>query len=139
MITYSAEDTILLGSKLARKLSGGDVVALYGTLGSGKTVFTKGIGKGLGIKDYKHINSPTFVLVKEYEANVPLYHMDLYRLDSVLDVENLGIREYIYGNGVTVIEWPEKIKELLPAKHVAVRFLLKGGDKREIKIEDLRH
>ncbi len=139
MITNNARETMLIGEKLARKLKPGDMIALSGDLGSGKTTFTKGIGKGLGVKDSKHINSPTFVLIKEYNGRVPLYHLDLYRLDDLEGIENLAIEEYIYGNGVTVIEWAEKIKFILPEKHIFVKLKVKGDNKREVIIEDLRH
>jgi len=139
MITNSAEETIAAGERLAEKLKPGDVVALSGNLGSGKTTFTKGIGKGLGVKNSRHINSPTFVLIKEYDGKIPLYHLDLYRLDNIKDIENIGIEEYIYGDGITVIEWSEKIKEILPEKHISVRFNIKGENKREVIIEDFRN
>jgi tRNA threonylcarbamoyladenosine biosynthesis protein TsaE len=139
MITHSAEDTIKFGRALAKKLRRGDVVALYGNLGSGKTTLTKGIGEGLGVKDSRHINSPTFVLIKEYDGKVPVYHIDLYRLDDLKDMEDIGIEEYIYGNGVCVIEWAEKAGNLLPKKRISVKFKIKGQEKREIKIEDIRH
>lgn len=138
MITKSVEETIVAGEKLAKKLRTGDVVALSGNLGSGKTTFTKGIGKGLGVKNPRRINSPTFVLIKEYDGKMPLYHLDLYRLDALGEIENLAVEEYIYGKGVTVIEWAEKIKCLLPKKHISVKFKVKGGDRREVAIEDLR-
>jgi len=139
MITRDREETISAAERLAKGLKKGDVVLLYGDLGSGKTTFTKGIGKGLGVKDALHINSPTFVLIKEYEAGIPLYHLDLYRLDGLRDIEDIAIEEYIYGNGVTVIEWAEKIKDILPEKHIAVRFTIRGEQEREIRIEDLRN
>lgn len=139
MITHSAEGTMEVGQKLAKGLSKGDVVALYGDLGSGKTTFTKGIGKGLGVKDVRQINSPTFVLIKEYSARFPIYHIDLYRLDKLREIEDIAIEEYIYGDGIAIIEWAEKIKTLIPEKHIAVRFKIKGDKRREINIEDLRH
>jgi len=138
MITNSPAETIKLGQDLAKGLSKGDVIALYGDLGSGKTTFTKGIGKGLGVKDPRHINSPSFVLIKEYGADIPMYHLDLYRLDNLQDIEDVAIEEYIYGDGVSIIEWAEKIRNILPEKHIAVRFIVKGEEKRDIKIEDLR-
>ena len=137
-ITNSAEETILAGEKLGKTLKPGDIVALSGNLGSGKTTFTKGIGKGLGVKDSKRINSPTFVLIKEYKGRIPLYHLDLYRLDGLQEIENLAIEEYIYGCGITVIEWAEKIKGLLPEKRILVKFKAMSGDKREVIIEDFR-
>jgi len=139
MITHSAEETIKLGETLAKDLSRGDVVALYGDLGSGKTTFVKGVGMGLAIKEAMHINSPTFVLIKEYQGRIPLYHMDLYRLDILRDIEDIAIEEYMYGDGVTIIEWAEKLKSILPKKNISVRFAIKGKDKREVEIEDLRH
>ena len=139
MITHSREETIQLAEQLARGLQKGDVLALYGDLGSGKTTFTKGIGRGLGVKDVRHINSPTFVLIKEYEARIPMYHLDLYRLDNLGDIEDICVEEYIYGDGVAIVEWAEKIKDILPEKHIAVKFTIKGDEEREIEIEDLRH
>ncbi|MDP2921752.1 MAG: tRNA (adenosine(37)-N6)-threonylcarbamoyltransferase complex ATPase subunit type 1 TsaE [Candidatus Omnitrophota bacterium] len=138
MITNSAEETMAIGEKLAKKLMPGDVVALYGNLGSGKTTFTKGIGRGLGVKDPSRINSPTFVLIKEYRGRVPVCHIDLYRLDDLKDIEDLAIEEYIYGDWVTVIEWAEKMECLLPEKRISVKLKLKSGDKREVVIEDIR-
>ncbi len=138
MLTRSAKETIRLGKKFARGLRKGDVVALCGDLGSGKTTFTKGIGKGLGVKDALHINSPTFVLIKEYEGRLLLYHLDLYRLDDLKDIEDIAVEEYMYGDGVTIIEWAEKAKKILPKKHIVVKFKIKGAEEREIKIEDLR-
>jgi len=138
VLTNNASETMSVGEELAGRLRPGDVVALYGNLGSGKTTFTKGIGKGLGVKNPEHINSPTFVLIKEYDGKIPLYHLDLYRLDDFKEIENLAVEEYIYGNGVTVIEWAEKMEGMLPEKRVSVRLNLKGCDKREVEIEDLR-
>ena len=139
MITHSREETIQLAEQLARGLQKGDVLALYGDLGSGKTTFAKGIGRGLGVKDARHINSPTFVLIKEYEARIPMYHLDLYRLDNLGDIEDIAIGEYIYGDGVAIVEWAEKIGDILPERHIAVKFTIKGDEEREIEIEDLRH
>ncbi len=138
MLTNSARETMLMGERLAKTLKPGDTIALSGELGSGKTTFTKGIGKGLGIKDSKRINSPTFVLIKEYNGKIPLYHLDLYRLDDLKEIENLAIEEYIYGTGVTVIEWAEKMKCLLPKKYILVRFKVTGENKRKVTIEDFR-
>ncbi len=134
MISKSPKDTIELGAKLAKKLSAGDVIALCGNLGSGKTTFTKGIGKGLGVKNARHINSPTFVLIKEYMGRLPMYHLDLYRLERLQDIEDIAVKEYIYGDGVTVIEWAEKIKEILPKYCITVKLKVKDENKREIII-----
>lgn len=134
MISRSIKETIDAGAKLAKKLKAGDVVALVGELGAGKTVFTKGIAKGLGVKDSRYVNSPTFVIIKEYKGRLPLYHFDLYRLDSssIIDAENF--EEYFYGDGVSVIEWADKARGLLPKKYFEVRLSVAGEDRRNIGI-----
>lgn len=135
MVSESVEDTIRMGAGLGKKLKKGDVVALIGNLGSGKTVFTKGIAKGLGVKNVRYVNSPTFVIIKEYKGRIPLYHFDLYRLDhpSMLDIENYA--EYFYAKGITVIEWADKIRKLLPPKHIEVKLSVAGENERKIEIK----
>jgi tRNA threonylcarbamoyladenosine biosynthesis protein TsaE len=134
MISKSVEETMELGAKLAGRLKKGDLVALIGDLGSGKTVFTKGIAKGLGVKKVSYVNSPTFVIIKEYAGRIPLYHFDLYRLDrsSVIDAENF--EEYFYGDGVTVVEWADKIRKILPERRIEVRMAVAGEGRRKIEI-----
>jgi len=134
MISNSVEETIEIGSRFAKGLRRGTCVALMGELGSGKTIFTKGIAKGLGVKDARYVNSPTFVIIKEYKGKVPLYHFDLYRLDrsTCLDLENYD--EYFYGDGVTVIEWADKIQDTLPPGYIEVRLAVAGENKRKIEI-----
>lgn len=138
VITKNPDETIAIGEKLAKKLKRGSVVALIGDLGSGKTVLTKGIAKGLGVKNSRYVNSPTFVIIKEYKGKLPLYHFDLYRLNSssILDVENF--EEYFYGDGVTVVEWADKIREHLPPKHIEVRMKVVGEGEREIVINNVK-
>jgi len=133
-ISNSVDETIAIGEKLAKRLRKGDCVALVGNLGSGKTVLTKGIAKGLGVANAKYVNSPTFVIIKEYKGKLPLYHFDLYRLNgsSLIDTENF--EEYFYGDGVTVIEWADKIRRLLPRKFIEIRLKVIGEDKRKINI-----
>lgn len=135
IISKSVDETIDIGSKLARTLKPGDVVALIGDLGAGKTVFTKGIARGLGVKNVRYVNSPTFVVIKEYKGKIPLYHFDLYRLDktTVLDAENY--EEYFYGDGVSVVEWAEKIGKLLPKRHIEVRLSVVNEGSRKIEIK----
>jgi len=135
MISKSVEETIETGARLAKTLKRGDVVALVGNLGAGKTVFTKGIAKGLGVRNPRYVNSPTFVLIKEYKGRLPLYHFDLYRLNTtnILDAESY--EEYFYGDGVTVIEWADKIRKLLPPKYVEVRLAVAGESRRKIEIK----
>ncbi|NQT22624.1 MAG: tRNA (adenosine(37)-N6)-threonylcarbamoyltransferase complex ATPase subunit type 1 TsaE, partial [Candidatus Omnitrophica bacterium] len=104
VISHSPGETLKAGEELAKKLKPGSFVALTGDLGSGKTIFTKGIAKGLGVKDFKYVNSPTFVILKKHNGRIPLYHFDIYRLDSGGDLDSVGYEEYFYGKGVTVVE-----------------------------------
>lgn len=135
MISKSAEETIKIGERLAKRLKKGDCVALIGDLGAGKTVFTKGIARGLGVANARYVNSPTFVIIKEYRGKLPLYHFDLYRINksSILDSEHF--EEYFYDDGVTVIEWADKIRRLLPPKCIEVRMKVLEENTRQIEIK----
>ena len=121
-ITITDEDnTRAFGLRLAQTLKAGDVIALIGDLGSGKTALTKYIAEGLGI--FEQITSPTFTIVKEYySGRLPLYHFDVYRISDEEEMYELGYEEYLYGNGVTVIEWADKIKKLLPERNIVIRI-----------------
>lgn len=134
-LSKSPKDTIDFAAKLAKALKPGDVVALVGNLGSGKTTFTKGIAKGLGVKGYRYVNSPSFVLIKEYKAKIPLYHLDLYRLDAIKDIEDLDADGYFFGKGISVIEWADKCKPLLPKNYIRIEFKIKGENRREIIVK----
>ena len=114
----SVQDTIKFGEKLGKLLIAGDIIFLNGDLGAGKTTLSKSIGEGLGVQEY--ITSPTFTLINEYEGRLPLYHFDLYRLDSYEELEELGVEDYFYGNGVCLIEWAEKFSEDLPENRLEV-------------------
>lgn len=131
----SAEDTFAFGQKLGREAVPGEIICLDGDLGVGKTVFTQGFAAGLGIDDY--VNSPTFNIVKEYEGGrLPLYHFDVYRIGDPSEMEEIGYEDYFYGQGVSIIEWPGQIEELLPeeARWVRIRKdLTKGSDYRRIE------
>ncbi|MGI5057672.1 tRNA (adenosine(37)-N6)-threonylcarbamoyltransferase complex ATPase subunit type 1 TsaE [Treponema pectinovorum] len=118
--TQSAQQTIELGKKIGNALKKGDIIALQGTLGVGKTTITKGIALALNIEDT--ITSPTFCLISEYEGKMPLYHMDVYRLEGTEDFINLGVDDLLYGNGVCIIEWSEKIMDELPAKTITIKI-----------------
>jgi tRNA threonylcarbamoyladenosine biosynthesis protein TsaE len=133
-VSNSIDETLAIGEKLGRELKPGDVVAMIGDLGSGKTVLTKGIAKGLGVKDTRYVNSPTFVIIKEYEGHIPLYHFDIYRLNRYTLVDDISFEEYFYGDGVTVVEWADKIPELLPKKRIEIRLSVEGESKRKIEI-----
>lgn len=131
----SAEDTFAFGQKLGREAVPGEIICLDGDLGVGKTVFTQGFAAGLGIDDY--VNSPTFNIVKEYEGGrLPLYHFDVYRIGDPSEMEEIGYEDYFYGQGVSIIEWPGQIEELLPkeARWVRIRKdLTKGFNYRRIE------
>ena len=116
--TSSPRETELLGESIGRALEPGMVVALIGELGAGKTTLTKGIARGLEVPDLVH--SPTFTLIHEHKGRLPVYHFDLYRLDTIEQIEDLGYEDYFYGSGVTIVEWAEKIESLLPEDHLEV-------------------
>jgi len=120
IVSASVKETESMGRKLGRLLKAGDIIALVGELGSGKTTFTKGIARGLGIAHSEYVNSPSFVLIKEYKGDINLYHFDLYRLDNLYEMEYIGIEEYLNRNGALVIEWAQKLKGLLPAEHLKI-------------------
>jgi tRNA threonylcarbamoyladenosine biosynthesis protein TsaE len=133
MITYeslSADETFDLGEKLGETLKNGDIVALYGELGAGKTVFAKGIASGLGVNE--EITSPTFTLLKEYEGRLRLCHFDLYRIEDEEALENIGFYEYLGGESVCVIEWADKAS--MPCC-IMVTLRGSGSDPRTITIE----
>lgn len=131
--TTSAEETTTLGEKLGKQLAPGDVIALFGDLGAGKTTLTRGIAVGLGLAT--DIHSPTFTLIHEHPGTVPLYHVDLYRLSSEEEVETLGLEEYIYSDGVTIIEWADRMKSMLPKDRLDITLRMQGDTDRELTFE----
>ncbi len=131
LITESVKETKELGQRLSQLLQPGDVLALIGDLGAGKTTFAQGIGEGLLIEE--PIDSPTFTIVKEYQGRMPFYHMDVYRLETAMD-EELGWDEYFYGDGVTLVEWAQRIEPLLPEDTIWIRMVIREGDQREIHL-----
>ena len=133
-ITHSAEETISLGYKIGQKLKKGDIIAMQGTLAAGKTTITKGIAQALEITDT--ITSPTFCLISEYYGKMPLYHMDVYRLDGAEDFVNLGTDDMLYGDGVSIIEWSEKIMSELPKKTIILKITPKDDGSRIIEIDN---
>ncbi len=135
--TSSAEETIELGKKIGSLLQKGDVIALQGTLAAGKTTITKGIALALGIEE--EITSPTFCLISEYYGKMPLYHMDVYRLEGTEDFINLGTDDMIYGDGVCLIEWSEKIMDELPSSTIIIRLTPQEDGSRKIEIENWNH
>lgn len=115
-------------------LKSGDIIAMEGTLAAGKTTITKGIALGLGITE--DITSPTFTIVSEYDGRLHLYHIDVYRLDSAEDFVNIGSDEMLYGNGVSIIEWSEKIKEELPQSTITIALRVEKDNSRTINISN---
>ncbi len=133
MITHSEKETFDIGKKIARDLRKGDIICLVGNLGSGKTVLAKGIASGLGVNKDSVI-SPTFVLLRSHQTKkkFALYHFDLYRLGNINDILGLGSEEYFYGNGVSVIEWADKLGCLMPGQYLKIHLSVKGKEKRMI-------
>lgn len=133
-LTHNPQETIRLGRLLGELLVPGDVVALIGDLGAGKTTIAKGIACGAGVEDEEEITSPTFVLVNEYWGRFPVYHADLYRLQEAGEVEDLGWEEFIFGDGIAMMEWAEKIPGILPEDRLEVRLLWIGAEERKVWI-----
>lgn len=129
----SPEETQRLGEALGRRLKAGDVVATIGELGAGKTCFLQGLVRGLGVTETA--TSPTFVLINQYRGRLPVYHVDAYRTTSLTELLDLGLEELFYGEGVTVVEWADKLLPLLPPHAVTVRISGLGDEPREIVIE----
>lgn len=132
-VSYSDKDTRRFAEKLARRLKKNDCLALTGCFGSGKTTFVKGLVRGLGLKEDSAVSSPSFVIMKIYQARLPVYHFDLYRLDGIADLETVGFDEFINAGGITVIEWADKIKDYLPKGALRVSFAVLGPQKRRLK------
>jgi len=133
--SFSVKDTFLFAERLGLGVTGGQVYCLNGDLGVGKTVFAKGFAKGVGVCD--EITSPTFCIVNEYSGRVPFYHFDVYRIEDIEEMENIGYLDYFYGGGVCLVEWAELIEEILPENAVFVcieKDLGKGLDYRKIII-----
>jgi tRNA threonylcarbamoyladenosine biosynthesis protein TsaE len=130
----SPHATLEFGEILGKYLTAGDIVALIGDLGTGKTQLAKGLARGVGVPEEYCITSPTYIIVNEYQGRIPLYHFDLYRLEGNSDLENLGYEEYFEGKGVTVIEWAEKIAHLLPENRMEIHISHLGNDVREFEI-----
>ncbi len=135
--TFSPKETEQLGQKIGESAKAGDLYTLTGDLGVGKTVFTQGVAKGLGIGE--PINSPTFTIVQIYESGrMPFYHLDVYRIADIEEMEEIGYEDYFYGEGFTIIEWGNLIEELLPSNRKEIlieKNIEKGFDYRKIQIE----
>ena len=133
LISNSENDTKLCAQRLAGQLKAGDIVLLQGDLGAGKTTFVKGLAQALNVTP-KKVNSPTFVLMNYYKGKLPIYHFDLYRLENPKEIDTLDFDEYFYGQGISVIEWPERLGEHKPKQYYLVEFKHKGEHQRQICI-----
>ena len=129
--THSPQETQELGEALGRRAVRGDVILLEGNLGAGKTCLTQGIALGLGIRG--PVRSPTFILANEHHGRLTLYHVDLYRLDALKEVEDLGLDDYIEGEGLTVVEWADKATTYFPPQHLLIHLERTGETSRRIR------
>lgn len=136
--SFGPQDTYELGKKLGKRAERGTVICLDGDLGVGKTIFTQGFAKGLGIDE--PVNSPTFTIVQQYDSGrLPLYHFDVYRIGDISEMDEVGYEDCFYGDGVSLIEWSNLIEEILPDKVISVKItkdLKKGFDYRKITVEE---
>lgn len=135
ILSSSIEETISIGRDFAKELKPGDVVCLKGDLGAGKTHFVKGLAAYFGVEE-DQVSSPTFTLINEYKGTTPVYHFDCYRLKNEQEALEIGAEEYFYGDGISVVEWPEKIGNLIPPDAVWLTIRHTDKNKREIIKED---
>ena len=133
LTSHSPEQTQRLGAGIGELALAGDILLLVGGLGAGKTCLTQGIAWGLGIEEYAF--SPSFVIVREHYGRLPLYHIDLYRLDHIEEIADLGLDDYLYGNGVCVVEWAEKGLSLLPAEHLLIQISYLSDTERSFQLK----
>ncbi len=134
--SYNPDTTFEIGQKLAANVRAGDIICLVGDLGVGKTIFTQGFAAGLGIDT--HITSPTFTIVQVYEADIPLYHFDMYRIEDAQELESVGYQDYFWGKGVCLVEWANKVKAAIPdtATWITIeKDMTMGLDYRKILID----
>jgi tRNA threonylcarbamoyladenosine biosynthesis protein TsaE len=131
-LTSNPGGTESLAERLGRLLQPGDVIALVGELGSGKTVFSQGLGRGLEVPETFYITSPTFAIINEYPGRIAFYHLDLYRVDSAAEFSELGLEEILYGQGVVAIEWAERLGENLPDERLEVHLAFSNETSRSL-------
>ncbi|MEE8449936.1 MAG: tRNA (adenosine(37)-N6)-threonylcarbamoyltransferase complex ATPase subunit type 1 TsaE [Thermodesulfobacteriota bacterium] len=134
VITNSLEQTIELGQSLGKTCQGGEVIALAGELGAGKTYFVKGLASGLDVEELEEVVSPSFIILREHKGRVPLYHIDFYRLESNVQVVDIGLEEFFYGPGVCAVEWAEKFSSLLPDDRLDVKINILGEQTRKFEL-----
>ncbi len=134
MTTRGPAETQGLGKTLAAHLGAGDILCLTGELGTGKTTFVKGLAQGLKIPA-RRVNSPTFVVMNHYKGRIPLYHFDFYRLGSLGEIQAIGYEEFLYGEGIAVIEWADNMGELIPPERIDIFFRHYGQDERHLEFK----
>jgi len=132
--SQSEQCSLLLGHAIGELIEAGDILALWGELGSGKTLLTQGIARGLGVGPEVRVTSPTFTIINEYSGRLHLFHLDLYRISGPDELETLPWQESLFGNGVAVIEWPERLGRLLPADRWDIKLSICGEENREMLI-----
>jgi tRNA threonylcarbamoyladenosine biosynthesis protein TsaE len=135
LVSQSPEDTARLGEEFGQLLSAGDIVCLYGELGTGKTVLSKGLATGLGVAGRETVRSPSFVLVHRYRGRIPVYHADLYRLSGPMEIADVGLRELLGGDGVAMIEWADKLETLLPSERLDISLVHQNEETRLITVQ----
>ena len=133
--THSPEETRKIGQRIGETLKAGDVIALIGDLGAGKTCLTQGIARGVGIASHEIVNSPSYTLINEYAGEIPIYHIDLYRLKHHGEIVDLGLEEYLGGNGICIIEWADRMSNLLPANYIQVTMTWVDESTRRIELQ----
>ena len=133
--TESPDETQALGEKLGNRLKPGDVIALIGDLGTGKTCLTQGIARGVGIAPNEVVSSPSYIIINEYNGKIPIYHIDLYRLETAAEISELGLSEYIESEGICIIEWAERIEDGLPDDCITIYITWEDEKTRTIKIQ----
>ena len=132
--THSPEETQAIGEQFGQTLKPGDVIALIGDLGAGKTCLTQGIARGVGIPTDQVVNSPSYTLINEYEGEIPIYHIDLYRLQHHDEIIELGLEEYLEGDGICIIEWAERMLEMLPEHYIRMQIRWEDESTRTIEL-----
>ncbi len=135
--THNAEETLKIGKDIGNGLEAGDTVCIHGDLGAGKTCLVQGIARGLGVSENEYVRSPTFTILHSHPGRLTLHHFDFYRLSGPGEIEDLGLDEFLQGDGVCAVEWPERLGPLSPEKRIEVRIIQVSDTRRDITINHL--